>query len=136
VRNRHGDALGEESLDALEELLNVIEIFGPAREHFKTLYFRWEIINVSRALVYLAIPALAVAGYMILVFEPHGIAGTTLGVSNAVLFTGATFAIGAAPFAMFLSYILRIVTVAKWTLAIGPFILRETERESDDLEWG
>jgi hypothetical protein len=39
------------------------------------------------------------------------------------------------PFAFLFSYILRIVTVAKRTLSIGPFILRETDR-SRDLDWG
>jgi len=38
------------------------------------------------------------------------------------------------PFTLLLSYILRIVTVTKRTLSIGPFILRETDR-SVDVEW-
>jgi hypothetical protein len=33
-----------------------------------------------------------------------------------------------------LSYVLRIATVAKRTLAMGPFVLRASERTGD--EWG
>ncbi|MDL5362679.1 hypothetical protein [Halalkalicoccus sp. NIPERK01] len=134
LRNDHRDALPPEAREALDDLLSVLEFFGPAREHFKTLYFRWEIINVSRALVYTALPALVVAAYMLLVFEPDPIAGTTAGLNHSLLFIGVAFAVCATPFVIFLAYILRVVTVAKWTLAIGPFILRETQRGSD-LDW-
>lgn len=134
LRDRHGEAMPAGSRAAFDDLLEALELFGPAREHFKTFYFRWEIINVSRALIYVSVPVLAVAAYMILFFEVGEIAGRTAGLDNGLLFVGAAFAVGVMPFAIFLSYILRIVTVVKWTLAIGPFILRETDRGSD-IEW-
>ncbi|MCU4740850.1 hypothetical protein OB955_07100 [Halobacteria archaeon AArc-m2/3/4] len=134
VRNRHEESLSPEALETFDDLLEVLEFFGPAREHFKTLYFRWEIINISRALVVISLPALAVAAYMILIFETGDVAGSTAGLDNGLLLIGVAFTIGVTPFAIFLSYILRIVTVAKWTLAIGPFILRETDRGSD-VDW-
>ncbi len=132
--NRHEGTLSAGTQAAFDDLLEALKLFGPAREHFKTLYFRWEIINVSRALIYVSVPVLALAAYMMLFFEVSEIAGQTAGFDNGLLFVGAAFAVGVAPFAIFLSYILRIVTVVKWTLAIGPFILRETERGSD-IEW-
>ncbi len=134
VRNRHAETLSTELLEKLDALLDDLEFFGPAREHFKTLYFRWEIITISRALVYVSLPALAVAAYMILIFETGDVAGSIAGIDTGLLVVGLAFTIGVTPFAIFLSYILRIVTVAKWTLAIGPFILRETDRGSD-IEW-
>ncbi|WP_265110130.1 hypothetical protein [Halosolutus halophilus] len=134
VRNRHAGALPEDIVERIDDLLRILEFFGPAREHFKTLYFRWEIINISRALAYIALPALSVAAYMILVFETGDVAGTTAGFDRGLLIVGLGFAVGVTPFAIFLSYILRIVTVAKWTLAIGPFVLRETDRGAD-VEW-
>ncbi|MFC4436593.1 MULTISPECIES: hypothetical protein [Natrialbaceae] len=134
VRNRHADVLSEETIESIDRLLEDLQFFGPAREHFKTLYFRWEIINISRALVVISLPALAVAAYMILIFETGDVAGSVAGVDSGLLVVGLAFAIGVMPFSIFLSYILRIVTVAKWTLAIGPFILRETDRGSD-IEW-
>ncbi|PCR89697.1 hypothetical protein [Natrinema ejinorense] len=134
VRNRHDETLPAAVLERLEELIGILEFFGPAREHFKTLYFRWEIITISRALAYIALPALSVAAYMILIFETGDVAGTTAGFDHGLLVVGLGFAVGVTPFAIFLSYILRIVTVAKWTLAIGPFVLRETDRGAD-VEW-
>ncbi|SEW02381.1 hypothetical protein [Natrinema salifodinae] len=134
VRNRYESTLPAPVAEEFDGLLDILEFFGPAREHFKTLYFRWEIINISRALAYIALPALAVAAYMILVFETGDVAGTTAGIDHGLLVVGLGFAVGVTPFAIFLSYILRIVTVAKWTLAIGPFVLRETDR-GNDVEW-
>ncbi|WP_246998572.1 hypothetical protein [Halosolutus gelatinilyticus] len=134
VRTRHADVLSDETRETLDDLIEILGFFGPAREHFKTLYFRWEIINISRALIYISLPALAVAAYMILIFETGDVAGSIAGIDTGLLAVGAGFAVGITPFAIFLSYILRIVTVAKWTLAIGPFILRETDRGSD-IEW-
>ncbi|WP_276252650.1 hypothetical protein [Halomontanus rarus] len=134
VRNRHAESLSAEARETLDDLIEVLTFFGPSREHFKTLYFRWEIINISRALVAISLPALAVAAYMILIFETGDVAGETAGIDNGLLIVGLAFTIGVTPFAIFLAYILRIVTVAKWTLAIGPFILRETDRGSD-IDW-
>ncbi|NUB90727.1 hypothetical protein HTZ84_14215 [Haloterrigena sp. SYSU A558-1] len=134
VRNHHEEALPDAIDEQLDELLEVLSFFGPAREHFKTLYFRWEIITLSRSLAYLSLPALAVSAYMILVFEVGDVAGVIAGIDQGLLFVALAFAVGVTPFAIFLSYILRIVTVAKWTLAIGPFILRETDR-GEDVGW-
>lgn len=57
--------------------------------------------------------------------------GATLGIDNLVWMTSAGFVIGTAPFVLFTAYVLRIATVAKRTLAMGPFILRESERDDD-----
>jgi hypothetical protein len=44
----------------------------------------------------------------------------------------AATALSLAPFALLGAYVLRIVTVTKRTLAIGPFVLRETDRSGDE----
>lgn len=127
-RAEHSDSLSEEADDTLADLIETLRFFGPAREHFKTLYFQWEIVNISRALLYGSMPTLMLSGYMILVFEPMDITGTVFGFSQAYLFVGAMYVIALSPFAVLLAYLLRVLTVAKRTLAIGPFILRESEQ--------
>ena len=42
------------------------------------------------------------------------------------------YAISVAPFAVLLAYILRVATITRRTLAIGPFILRDSERDTQD----
>ncbi|WP_232702778.1 hypothetical protein [Halobacterium wangiae] len=134
IRAAYGDELNEEASDALDELLTTLELFGPAREHFKTLYFQWELSDLSRTLLYAAMPALSIAVVALLLFDPAEYPGTTLGVNHAFLGTSAAATVAVLPFALLLAYILRIVTVTKRTLSIGPFILRQTDR-SEDIDY-
>ncbi|WP_191219379.1 hypothetical protein [Natrialba magadii] len=131
IRVDHQDSLTEEANERLEEMIETLKLFGPAREHFKTLYFQWELINLSRWLLYVSVPALAVMAILIMYVDASTLPGTTLGVDNLVWITSAGFVVGISPFVLFIAYILRIATIAKRTLAMGPFILRESEREED-----
>jgi hypothetical protein len=133
--NAHAAELPEAAADELDRLVETLELFGPAREHFKTLYFQWELINLSRAMLYAAVPALLVSMGMILYLDNLGtVVGETLGVHNLVWVVAAASTVAILPFMLLVSYVLRIATVAKRTLAIGPFVLRETDR-TDDIEW-
>jgi hypothetical protein len=51
------------------------------------------------------------------------------------LVIASTITISLLPFLILISYILRIATITKHTLAIGPFILRETEKV-EEVNWG
>ena len=135
IRAENENVLTEEALHALDGLADALELFGPAREHFKTLYFQWSLIDLSRTMLYVSVPALltAVAGTVYL--DPASFPGTVFGVRTLVVVVSAGVAVSLLPFAFLLSYILRIVTVTKRTLSIGPFILRETD-QSRDLDWG
>jgi hypothetical protein len=134
INETYADQLPEDIPEKLDRLNRTLELFGPAREHFKTLYFQWELSNLSRTLLYVSIPALAVTIGSLLFLNPADFAGLTLGVANSLLLVSAAVTVSLTPFTLLLAYILRIVTVTKRTLSIGPFILRETDR-SVDVEW-
>jgi len=125
LRAEHAGDIDDATADAFDDLLSALELFGPAREHFKTLYFQWELIDLSRAILYAAAPALVVTAGVLLYLDAATFPGTTLGVSNLVWVVSAASTVALVPFVVLLSYILRIATVAKRTLSIGPFILRE-----------
>jgi len=131
IRAAHADVLSERATDAFDELIEALELFGPAREHFKTLYFQWELADLSRTVLYASVPALAVAVGSLLFFDPASVSRGWVALVIAALTVSVTL----TPFAILLAYILRIATVTKRTLSIGPFILRETDR-SHDLDWG
>ena len=120
----------EEAREALEDLSEALGLFGPAREHFKTLYFQSELITLSRTVLYVSIPSLVTATAFTLLFDPANYPGTVLGLDVGVLIVAAAAAIAVAPFAVLLAYILRIATITRRTLAIGPFVLRESERDT------
>lgn len=131
IREDHQDSLSDEANDAIDEMIETLKLFGPAREHFKTLYFQWELINLSRAILYAAVPALVVVAGMLMYVDVDAVSGATMGVDNIVLLTSGAFTVSLIPFVILLTYILRIATVAQRTLAMGPFILRESERDAD-----
>jgi hypothetical protein len=135
LRERYRGQITDEVAEAIDDLVNVLTYFGPAREHIKTLYFQWELINLSRAMLYAAVPSLLVSAAAILYLDnPATVTGSTLGVDNLVWTVSAAAAVAVAPFAILLSFILRIATAAKRTLSIGPFILRDASR-SEDLDF-
>jgi hypothetical protein len=135
IRAQHGDRLGEEAAAALDELVEVLTLFGPAREHFKTLYFQRELIDLSRHILAAGIPALLVSGYMVLYFNDALAYGTLAGgVAVLVPLLAAATTAALVPFLVLLAYVLRIATVTKHTLSIGPFILRETD-EAAEVTW-
>lgn len=134
LRDTYGDDLSEEERRALVELLHVLTFFGPAREYIKNLYFQWELVDLSRQIIYTTIPALVVTGTLALYLSPTMFPGDTLGIDNLVWIVSFGVTVGFVPFLLLSTYILRLATIAKRTLAIGPFILRDSER-AGDVDW-
>jgi hypothetical protein len=134
IRGEHADSLTDEAEAAFDDLEEALEFFGPAREHFKTLYFQWELVNLSRAMLYSAVPALVVVSAMIVYYDARALPGATFGISNDILATSGAVTIASVPFVLLLAYVLRIATVAKRTLSIGSFVLREVDR-SDEMDF-
>jgi len=128
LRADHGDALSPDAETAIEELIEALTLYGPAREHFKTLYFQWALIDLSRAILFVSVPALLVVGTLATTVDAAALPGSTLGVDDLVWVISAGFAVGLAPFVVFFAYVLRITTVAKRTLSMGPFVLHDRER--------
>jgi hypothetical protein len=133
IRAEYGDDLDAEATAALDDIVEVLSLFGPAREHFKTLYFQWELVDLSRGILAAAIPALVVAIGTLAFVDVGDLSGTVGSVPVAVAVVAGTTTVALLPFALLLAYVVRIATVTKYTLAIGPFFLRETEAE--EVEW-
>ena len=128
LREENEAELTDDLEAAFDTLVAVLEFFGAAREHFKTLYFQWELINLSRVVSYTAPPALVVAVAMLFFVDLSGwFEGTTLAVDNLVWITSGAVTVAVSPFVFLLAYIVRIGTVAKRTLAIGPFVLQDVD---------
>ena len=127
IAAEHDEALTDDERDLLGELKESLSLFGPGREHVKTLYFQWALIDLSRLILYAAVPALLVAGLTLAAVDAGTFPGSTLGVDHVTLVVGGAFAVTLLPFSLFVSYLLRVLTLAKRTLAIGPLVLRDSE---------
>ncbi|WP_049900253.1 hypothetical protein [Halococcus agarilyticus] len=124
----HADSLTDEDSALFEELKTTLSMFGPAREHIKTLYFEWALINLSQLILYVSVPALVVAGSTLAFVGGSSFTGSLFGISNILLVVAGAFTVSLLPFLLLLTYIIRVATVAKRTLAIGPLILRDSQR--------
>ena len=91
LRELYADDMDEATRELLEELHTALVMFGPAREHIKTLYFQWALTSLSQLIVYAAIPALLVSGAMLALVDATTFTGTTLGVSDVLLVTAGAF---------------------------------------------
>jgi hypothetical protein len=127
----YGEAMAPAANESLDATIQLLTYFAPVREHLKTLYFQWDLINLSRGMLAIALPALTVMGGLIMYVDAATFQGTVLGVDSLVLVTSAGFVVGISPFVVFIAYIVRITTVAKLTLAMGPFILQTDDGETD-----
>ena len=134
IHERYRDSLDESGLEALERLLDVLQLFGSAREHFKTLYFRWDLINLSQRILGASIPALLVSGSMVLFFDEASYEVAIFGVETVMIVIAAAVTVSVLPFLILLAYVVRIATVTKHTLSTGSFILRETDNVTE-VEW-
>jgi len=137
LRSQYADSMDAEQAALFDELIEVLRLFAPAREHFKTLYFQWELTDLSRGMLYSALPALVVAVASVIFLDEHSVVpGATFGVEHITLLLAAAVTVIVVPFVVLMSYVLRIATIAKHTLAMGPFILRADERTGDAADAG
>lgn len=134
IYERYQDTLDESEVEALERLLHLLQLFGPAREHFKTLYFQWDLINLSRRIFVASIPALLVSSSMVLFFDDATYSVVIFDLETLVFVVATAATVSLVPFLILLAYVVRIATVTKHTLSIGPFILRETD-DVTEVEW-
>ena len=112
--------------EMLEDLKEALMLWGPAREYIKTLYFQWSLIALSQLILSMAIPALVVAGTMLVSLDGGTFPGRTMGIEHIIPIIGASFTLTLMPFMVFISYIFRVFTIAKRTLAIDPLIPRQS----------
>lgn len=134
LQDRFGETMDHDTRRKLIDLIDILGFYGPAREHIKTLYFQWQLVDLSRGMLYLSVPALAITSALAMYLAPSSFPGAFLGIDNLIWIVSAGMAVGALPFLFLTSFILRLMTITKRTLAVGPFILRSAGRSSE-IEW-
>lgn len=120
---RYGDDLTSKERDAVRDMLEALTMYGVLREYNKDLYIQWSLVKLSRAILYAAVVALTVAGGMVIFVGPETFTNTFLGIETVLWVVSTAFALSTLPFLLFMSYILRLATITKQTLSIGPLNL-------------
>lgn len=75
------------------------------------------------AILYASIPALIVAGGIVVVVDATTFSGTFLSINTMLWIVSDGFTISGSPFLMFIAYVLRLATLAKQTLTVGSLTL-------------
>ena len=116
LRADHSDQLSDTADETIDELLRLLQYFAAARQYFKTLYTKTEFAALSRWLVVVSIPSVAVTAtylhYVGLFPEDHVV-------------VAAIEAIAFAPFLLVASYVLRVTAVSRQTWAAGQFAVTD-----------
>ena len=121
LRRAHDDRSTEE-LDAVAELLEAVAV---ARQFFKTIAIQQDLAGLSRRLAILGIPILLVAFYTTTVYT--SVPSATVAQPLLPVVVSAAIAVVLLPLALLLSYMLRLATIARYTVSVGPFIPPEEQ---------
>lgn len=110
--------------DRLDALADTLELFATGKEYFKTLYYTREISQLSRVLLMVSLPAILVTATAILAINAGLLPEVwILGLPPLQSFVATMFTIALAPYIVFVSYMLRLTTVARRTATGGVFTL-------------
>ncbi|SIR77403.1 hypothetical protein [Natronorubrum thiooxidans] len=120
LRGRYDDSPSSETATTLEALIETLELFLIAREHFKTTYLQRELTRFSQLTIYCGIPAILAAMTLGLLFG--GFSGATISGSYLPYVVSGLIAIVISPLALLASYILRTAAVTHRTASIGPML--------------
>lgn len=119
LRSRHGEELSPEATAALNDLSDLIEFVGVARQYFKTLSIQQELSDLSRYVLYAGVPALLVPLLVGLVYGADP--GATLGGPLLEAVVVMTAIVGFAPFAVLIAHVSRVATLTRRTASLMPF---------------
>mgnify|MGYP000459825436 CR=1 FL=1 len=108
--------LPEQVTTTIEDMLDLLQYFATTREYFKTLYFRREFANLSRDLLFVALPAIAVMSYALLHIDQ---------LPRSHWLVVSVHVVSLAPIALLAAYVLRVVAIAKRTESAGQFAVYE-----------
>lgn len=123
LQNEHADALPDDTIAAVDSLVDGLTFYGTAREYFKTLFYMREFATLSRTLLFVSLPAIVFNSYVLLSINAQQFPEVSvLGISPLMAFVSAAYTVALAPFVVLTAYVLRPATVAIRTLATGPFV--------------
>lgn len=134
IETSYADELSDHAREQLSDLRDLSITLDLLRQYYKAMYIQQELSRLSRWIGYTGIGAFFVAIVVVMGFaQGHPFPGWPLLLDLAVSFALASVVL---PFAVLLSFVVKIATITARTAAPGPFTpLRETPayaRHRDD----
>jgi hypothetical protein len=120
---RATEDLSDAAVEPFDDLESLLEDVHVTSLYFKTVHVQQELADLSKMLLFAGTVALVWGGFVVVSYE--NILGAGPGRAVPILAICAALAAAFAPFAVLLSHVLRIATVARRTTAdFGPFLLQ------------
>ncbi|WP_435176303.1 hypothetical protein [Halorussus sp. AFM4] len=120
LRNQYAATLSDETVRALDDIEELLRGFNIARQYIQTLYMQKELAELSRLLLYVGVPSLAVTSAAMLVYTVGQ--GVTVAAGAMPVLYGAVGAVAFAPIALLLSYVIRVSTIVSRMPLLSPFV--------------
>lgn len=117
---KYDDELSDSVRTELEALLELIKSVGVARQFFKTVAIQQDLAQLSRMLAYIGAPVLLAVFFVTSMYTSHPT--TTIAQPLLAEVVSLGVAIVFIPLSILLSYILRVASIARYTVSAGPFI--------------
>jgi hypothetical protein len=120
VKNEFQDELSERALSEIEDVLELLEAIAIARQFFKTLAIQQDLARLSRFIAYSGLSAFVTTIVLTLLYKSSSGAYVPPETLTAVVLLG--FGVIISPLAVLIAYILRVATIAFYTVSVGPFV--------------
>jgi heme A synthase len=119
IQSEYGEELPESTNETIERIVDTIEHIDVARRIFKTTFIQSELTSLSRRLLYIGLPVLVGAIFLMLLFT----APAQTSISTAVLSVAIPVVVtaGLAPIVVLAVSILRLATLTGRDTAIYSF---------------
>lgn len=135
LQKRNAESVSDAVEETFDNLLDSLQYFATGREYFKSLYYELELANLSSSLLYVSLPAIVFTSYVLLAIDTGLVPDVRfLDVSPLLLFVSFAYTIALTPFVILTAYTLRAATLAKRTVAAGPFIIRSSNID-ETVDW-
>lgn len=122
IHTEYNDTLGDDTLETLDALIELLGHLAIARQTFKTLYTQYELSHLSKLLMYVGFPTLFGGGIFLMTYAP--IIGAVGDRTALVGIVSLVVTLVFLPLIVLLVYTMRIATIASRTADFGPFVPR------------
>jgi hypothetical protein len=131
LQNEHGDALDDEEIELLSNLIDTLKLFATGRAYFQSLYYKREVAQLSSVLLYVSLPVIVFISYLLLALDANIIPAVRIGpLSLLSVFMLFAYTVSLAPYVVLTAYVVRIAAITMQTLAAGPFIVRQRDHRN------
>ncbi|MFC4358230.1 hypothetical protein ACFO0N_09750 [Halobium salinum] len=130
LQSELGGSLPDESMELLDDILELLKGVATVRQFFKTLALQQDLAQLSRRLIYTGVVAVPVAYFFAQVYVGGSPPSLTLPAAWLPVVASVSAGLVSLPVAVLVSYLVRVATVTMYTVSVGSFIPPEERIQS------